>query len=203
MTRRASTTLVRKLTRGALIGPLIFLVALAGAPAPALASCLPLDLGSVQRTEETAIFAGTVTVVQANHVFMHVDAWFVGADPVEDAEIVGGSDPTVITSADWTPAVGDRYLVVAEREAPNGFVTSACQQTPVGAGVIEGAAAVLGPPQAPPFETPGPAPTDGGASPTSAAIDTAPWLVVLGVAVLSALLALLARRQRGRRSSST
>ena len=127
-------------------------------PAPVLASCLHLDLASIPRTDSTTVFAGTVLREQAGHVFMRVDAWFLGADPVEAAEVVGGkgsNDPGVITSVDWSPQAGESYLVVAERAAQQGFATKPCQQIAVDAAVLQQASSVFGAPLQPPFAQPG------------------------------------------------
>lgn len=128
-----------------------------GVPAHAVASCLQLDLASIPRTDSTAVFAGTVLREQAGHVFMRVDAWFLGAQPMESAEVVGGkgsNDPGVITSVDWTPQVGESYLIVAERAAEKGFATKPCQQVAVDAAVLQQASSVFGTPLLPPFAQP-------------------------------------------------
>jgi hypothetical protein len=129
-----------------------------GAPARAFASCAQLDLASIPRTDSTAVFAGTVVREQAGHVFMRVDAWFLGADPVEAAEVVGGKgsdDPGVITSADWTPQAGESYVIVAERAAQQGFTTEVCQQTAIDQAILQQASSVFGAPLQPPFAQPG------------------------------------------------
>ena len=143
-----------------------------GTPAHVWASCLPLDLASIPRTDSTAIFAGTVLREQAGHVFMRVDAWFLGAQPVESAEVVGGkgsNDPGVITSVDWTPQVGESYLIVAERAAEQGFATKPCQQVAVDAAVMHQASSVFGAPLQPPFAQPG-----SSATPSASAAPGAP-----------------------------
>jgi hypothetical protein len=127
-------------------------------PARVLASCLQLDLASIPRTDSTAVFAGTVLREEAGHVFMRVDVWFLGADPVEAAEVVGGkgsNDPGVITSVDWTPQAGESYLIVAERAAQQGFTTKPCQQIAVDPAVLQQATSVFGAPLQPPFAQPG------------------------------------------------
>ncbi len=129
-----------------------------GGPAPVFASCLQLDLASIPRTDSTAVFAGTVLREQAGHVFMRVDAWFLGADPVEAAEVVGGkgsNDPGVITSVDWNPQAGESYLIVAERAAQQGFATKPCEQIAVDPAVLQQASSVFGAPLQPPFAQPG------------------------------------------------
>ena len=129
-----------------------------GGPARVLASCPQLDLASIPRTDSTAVFAGTVLREQAGHVFMRVDAWFLGADPVEAAEVVGGkgsNDPGVFTSVDWTPQAGESYLIVAERAAQEGFATQPCQQIVVDPAILQEASSVFGAPLPPPFAQPG------------------------------------------------
>lgn len=129
-----------------------------GGPARVLASCLQLDLASIPRTDSTAVFAGTVMREEAGHVFMRVDAWFLGADPVEAAEVVGGkgsNDPGVVTSVDWTPQTGESYLIVAERAAQEGVATQPCQQILIDPAVLQQASSVFGAPVQPPFAQPG------------------------------------------------
>lgn len=122
------------------------------------ASCLPLDLTSIPRTDQTTVFAGTVTAVQSGHVFLNVDAWFLGNDPVGSAEVIGGNgsnEPGVITSVDWAPQPGERWLVVAERAGPQGFDTQPCQQVPIDVGVVQQATKLFGAPLEPPFAVSG------------------------------------------------
>lgn len=198
------------------IGTLLLLAALTAAPAEVLASCQPLDFATVPRTPETAVFAGTVTGLKEDHVFMRVEAWFVGDNPVDAAEIVGGrgsSDPGVITSVDWTPAVGEQYVVVAERQAPNGFLTKPCQQVRAVREVVDRASAILGSPQPPPFDTPAPAAAtpslegtanpareiDGSGSPAGGAAGSSVWAAI---AAIAGLLAFGTYRQWRRRRRS-
>lgn len=141
----------------AAVAPALIGTVLAGAGS-VLASCLPLDLSSIPRTDQTAVFAGTVTAVQSGHVFMNVEAWFFGQDPVGSAEVIGGNasnEPGVVTSADWSPQPGERWLVVAEQATAQGFRTQPCQQVAVDDGVLERATTIFGAAQGPPFATPG------------------------------------------------
>ena len=136
------------------LGALLLLVL----PTAARASCGLLDLASIQQTASTTVFAGTVVREDAGHVFVEIDAWFLGDDPVESAEVVGGRDPNLVTSADWTPQPGERYLVVAERATVQGFVTKLCQQRGVDDSVLKDASALFGAPQLPPFASPASSP---------------------------------------------
>lgn len=173
------------------------------APAHVLASCLSLDLASIPRTDSTAVFAGTVLREQAGHVFMRVDAWFLGAPAVESAEVIGGkgsNDPGVVTSVDWTPQVGESYLIVADRVAEQGFATKPCQQVAVDPAVLQQASSVFGAPLQPPFVQPGssatpsrsaaPAAPAGDPAATGNTEDSEAWLQPLAVvAVLVVLVA--------------
>lgn len=211
---------MHRLIRRGLLGALLLFVGVASAvPGPVHASCMLLDLATIARTQETAVFAGTVTGIQADHVFMRVEAWFVGADPVGDAEIIGGrgsNDPGVVTSVDWTPAVGERYLVVAERKAPGGFVTKPCQQTALTPDLVARATTILGAPILPPFATVGPPATSAspalttpspgftsrptstgtdGSSPTGSGLDPV-WVVFLAMLAIGAVLFGFVRARR-------
>jgi hypothetical protein len=180
------------------------LAALAPTGAPRVAaSCLPLDLAAVQRTEATSVFAGMVTRTEAGHVWVQVEQWFLGKDPVSSAEVIGGSQPNMITSADWTPSPGERYLVVAERAAPTGFVTRPCLQASATVAILEQAGATFGVPLEAPFATATPSP--GPQAPVAA--QTAPSglfpLVLLLIAAAGAvILLMLMRRRRASRNLS-
>jgi hypothetical protein len=179
---------------------MVALVLAGGLGRPVLASCLALEPASIVRGEATSVFAGTVTRVQQGHVWMRVEAWFLGANPVDEAEIIGGSEPGMITSADWMPSPGEDYLVVADRAAPHGFVTKLCQQTPLNVALLQRTEATFGPAQQPPFgaQSPSPAPSDAPGT-TGNIGDTARGLlpILLAVATIGALVLLLASRVIG------
>jgi hypothetical protein len=161
-------------------------------------SCMPLDLAAIQRTEATAIFAGTVTRTEAGHVWVQVEQWFLGKEPVGSAEVIGGSQPNAITSADWVPSPGEQYLVVAERAAPTGFVTRLCQQTPVSVALLQQAATVFGVPREGPFETPTPGagePAPGAAQVSSSSL-VLPVLLLAAAAATVIVVAFVRRRRR-------
>lgn len=52
----------------------------------------------------------------------------MGSDRVDTVVIVGGRDAEVITSADWTPAIGDQYAVVATPALDGTLRTELCFQ---------------------------------------------------------------------------
>jgi hypothetical protein len=171
------------------------LAALAPIGAPRVtASCLPLDLAAVQRTEATSVFAGMVTRTEAGHVWVRVEHWFLGRDPVDSAEVIGGSQPNVITSVDWMPSPGQKYLVVAERAAPTGFVTGPCQQAPADDVILGQAGTVFGVPREGPFATASPLPqAPGAAQATPSGLFP---LVLLLIAAAGAVIVLLRMRRR-------
>lgn len=174
-----------------------------GAPRVA-ASCLPLDLAAIQRTEATSVFAGTVTRTEAGHVWVQVEHWFLGNDPVNSAEVIGGSQPNVITSADWLPSPGEKYLVVAERAAPTGFVTRPCQQAPATNVTLEQAGAVFGVPREGPFATAtaSPGPQAPGAAQVGVSALLPAVLLLIAVAAGAVIVVMLVRRRRASRSFS-
>ena len=57
-----------------------------------------------------------------------VSDWFMGSDRTSTVVIVGGRDPEVISSADWAPAVGDEYAIVATQTVEGALKTDLCQQ---------------------------------------------------------------------------
>jgi hypothetical protein len=170
---------------------------------PVTASCMALDLSAIQRTDATSVFAGMVTRTEAGHVWVQVEQWFLGKEPVESAEVIGGSQPNMITSADWLPSPGERYLVVAERAAPTGFVTRPCLQAPATVAILQVAGASFGVPREPPFATaaPSPSPQASGAAEASQPGLLAPLVLFLGAAVGAVLLTVLIRRRRASRIS--
>jgi hypothetical protein len=175
------------------------LAALAPTGAPRVAaSCLPLDLAAIQRTETTSVFSGTITRTEAGHVWVQVEHWFLGRDPVDSAEVIGGSQPNVITSVDWMPSPGQKYLVVAERAAPRGFVTSPCQQAPADDVILQQADTVFGVPREGPFATATASlgPQAPGAAQAGQPDLLAPLLLLMAAGALALVLILLARRRR-------
>lgn len=94
---------------------------------PAAASCLPLQIPSADAAD-TVVLVGTVIGVEGVQTTVEVSDWFMGSDRVDTVVIVGGRDPEVITSADWTPVIGDQYAVVATPAIDGTLRTELCLQ---------------------------------------------------------------------------
>jgi hypothetical protein len=61
--------------------------------------------------------------------------------------VLGGlGQPGAITSADWMPTIGERYLAVATARPDGSIVTAACQQVSADAAALATARRVFGRP---------------------------------------------------------
>jgi hypothetical protein len=107
-----------------------FLVASSAAvSSPAAASCLPVEqLLPDPATPDAVVFVGTVAGSAADRTNLLVEAWYLGPGALGDIVVVGGRQPGVSTSADWTPAPGEQYVVVATRNPEGIFTTATCEQ---------------------------------------------------------------------------
>jgi hypothetical protein len=115
---------------------------------PAAASCIPLaELLPDASSESSAVFIGTVFATGDVETDMAVDAWYLGAQPSSEITVVGGRDPQAITSVEWDPAPGARYVVVAEPLADGLWMTGTCQQSEPYPGLLEALEARYGQPQ--------------------------------------------------------
>ncbi len=130
-------------------------------PRSAAASCPDLEM--VQVEAGAVVFIGEVLAWEGRRTDVAVVAWYEGLDPTERAVVVGGRvGGGRESSADWRPATGERYAVIAERRDDGVFVTDLCLQgraTPPLLALLE---ARYGPPGLPPFAaapTPTPTPT--------------------------------------------
>jgi hypothetical protein len=126
---------------------------------PAAASCIPLaDLLPDATSEASAVFVGTVLAAGDVHTEMSVDSWYLGRAPVGTVVVVGGRDPEAITSVDWDPSPGERFVVVAEPMSEGPWVTGTCQQSMPYPELLEALVARYGEPREAPFAaTPEPA----------------------------------------------
>ena len=136
-------------------------LALAGtvfATVPVAASCLPLsDRLPAADDPFVAVFVGTVTeVVEPAVTELAVDQWFAGEGPTDLVLVTGGRDPQTITSADWMPAPGQQYVVVATGSASGAFETAVCQQQRVDPPLMTELVARYGDPALPPFDAAAP-----------------------------------------------
>lgn len=111
----------------ALVGTMVVAAALPTAT-PAVASCLlPLQVPP-PGSDDTVVVVGTVVGIEGARTELEVVDWFMGAGPRSTVTVVGGRDPEVISSADWTPAIGDDYVVVATAGTDGILHTDLCQQ---------------------------------------------------------------------------
>lgn len=123
----------------------------------AAASCVPLDmLLPDAATPGAIVFVGTVTATDPTRTQLLVDGWYFGDGPTDLVVVEGGRQPGTITSVDWVPAPGERFVVLAERTEEGALITGTCEQS----AVLEPLLGVLqtryGDPQLPPF---GPSPS--------------------------------------------
>ena len=122
------------------------------AVAPAAASCIPLaDLLPDASSPSAVVFVGTVLGVEQVHTQMNVDSWYVGQSPQDQVIVVGGREPGAITSVDWVPAPGERFVVVAEPAGDGSLITASCQQSEPFPELLAELEAHYGDPQLPPF----------------------------------------------------
>ena len=187
--------LVRLLRR--LVPPVVVMTALLGAAAaPVAASCRSLDLVTIPRTPDLVVLSGTVAAAVPGRTSIVVDSWFTGPVPELTVTVLGGLvQPGSVTSADWTPAVGERYLVVATARPDGSIVTKPCNQVLVDPGILAFAERVFGSPRhpaAPP--PPQQAPADAGLLPLAAI--AAALLAVVGLAVVLFLPGWTSSRER-------
>jgi hypothetical protein len=137
--------------------PAAFAITLALASAsiislPAEASCIALaDLLPEPTAAGPIVFSGTVLEADELNTELAVDAWYIGASPVERLIVVGGRDPGAITSVEWTPAPGVRYVVVAEPGPSGTWVTGTCLQSEPYPELLVALEGRYGDPQLPPF----------------------------------------------------
>ena len=118
---------------------------------PAAASCIPLDtMLPDAATPGALVFVGTVTGTDQARTQLIVDAWYLGDGPTH-LVVEGGRQPGTITSADWVPGPGERFVVVAERTAEGGLITGTCEQSLVFAPLLGVLQTRYGAPQLPPF----------------------------------------------------
>lgn len=138
--------------RTAALASTLALSGAAFATAPALASCVPLDMMLPDPTTPGAlVFLGTVTGSDLVHTEVIVDAWYHGESPADVVVVVGGREVGTISSVDWNPAPGEQVVVVAERSPDGSLLTGTCQQATPYPELLGTLLARYGAPQLPPF----------------------------------------------------
>ena len=126
---------------------LVFSVLFMTSPTAVHASCLALNLATIPRTGDLIVLSGTVVAAEPGRTDLAIEAWFAGAVPRPTVTVLGGLvQPGAITSADWKPTVGERYLVVATARPDGSIVTAPCQQMPTDPAVLATARRVFGEP---------------------------------------------------------
>jgi hypothetical protein len=153
--------------------------------APVLASCLPPRMQTLD-DPGLVVVSGTVSDLTDDAVGLVVDQWW-GDHPRSSVAVRRpATDPTVISSTDWSPALGERWLV-AGHIAGDMLVTDVCLQWPATAqGIAEvvrsrGDATTPGPGEAA-ASTPGATAGTDASSPPS----TPPATLVLGAVAIAA-----------------
>jgi MYXO-CTERM domain-containing protein len=101
--------------------------AFVAAPAAAQASCIPPQFQTFAGGTDTVVLEGGIVAVEPNRVIVDALKWW-GTEPTQRVAIQRpATDPTVITSVDWTPQVGETWLIVAHRQGDL-LVTGTCEQ---------------------------------------------------------------------------
>lgn len=160
------------------------------APANVMASCVPIQGQSLKLEPGTVVMTGTVTQVTAGQVVLVVGRWW-GDDVQTNAAVDRPAvDPTVISSTDWNPQPGEAWLIVARR-TDGSLTTDVRAQTPSTPETIAELDSTLGPGSDPRV-----------ASPTTAGQPDMSLPLVVGGAVLAALLAIALFAASRRRNQS-
>ena len=126
---------------------------------PVAASCISLaDMLPDPATPGSVVFVGTVVASDELTTDLAVDAWYLGELPEGYVQVVGGREPDVITSADWRPANGEQFVVVA-RSLDDTLITGTCMQSMPFPDLLEALTATYGEPTAAAADvSPGPSP---------------------------------------------
>lgn len=134
------------------LAALLALSVAGSASEPVAASCIPLDqLLPDPAVPDAVVLVGTVAGSSEDRTNLLVDAWYLGTGAAEDIVVTGGRQPGVITSADWMPVPGERYVVVATRTPGGPFTTDLCKQAVATPDLVDALVARYGDPALPPF----------------------------------------------------
>jgi hypothetical protein len=182
------------------------LVVQAGAlliPTQALASCLPPDMQTWKTTPDTIVVAGSVVEVRPDGVVFDVQLWW-GADPqrtiVVTAVPAAPADPTVITSVDWAPTVGEPWVVAGTMQ-DGVLVSPVCAQLPGTQATVDEARSSLGEPtQVPGVDLAG-GPTQPTDTSSDELISSAPMIAIIVVLAVVAIIGGVIVYRRNRASA--
>lgn len=148
-------TSLRTLSHALALAAITGLAAALTASVPVAASCLPVQVPAADAVD-TVVVVGTVRGIEGSRTELDVDAWFLGEGPTDTVVVVGGRDPGVITSVDWTPAAGEQYVVVAAPTISRELETEPCQQQRATPELLSTLLATYGDPWSPPLASPMP-----------------------------------------------
>jgi hypothetical protein len=128
------------------------------AATPVAASCIPLpDMLPEPLTPGAVVFVGTVVSSDELTTDLTVERWYLG-EARAVVQVVGGREPDAITSVEWTPSIGDRYVVVAQ-VVDETLVTGTCMQSMPYPELLDELAFTYGEPEVPPAGVDGPPPS--------------------------------------------
>ena len=125
---------------------------------PVAASCIPLaDLLPEPSTPDAVVFVGTVVSSDELTTDLTVESWYLGEFRAL-VQVIGGREPDAITSVDWTPSVGEPYVVVAQI-LDDVLLTGTCMQSMPYPELLDELASVYGEPEVPAAVVDGPSPS--------------------------------------------
>ena len=168
-------------------------------PESAAASCLPPDMQAFGTGPDDVVVAGHVTELRPDSVVFDVQLYW-GPDPRSTVTIVRPeTDPTVISSTDWNPTVGEPYIILATRDGDR-LKTDVCDQLPGTRAAEDEVRSRLGDPVVPAAASVTPAASVVGSDPATAERGPGPPLGAVLAALVAAAVAILASRvlRRGR-----
>lgn len=121
--------MLRSAALRALVALTLAVAAIWATSSAVLASCLPPQMLTFKDDPTSVVVGGTIVDVTPAAVTVRIDAWW-GDGPKDEVEIRRpATDPTVISSTDWNPQVGEGWIIIAARDG-EAFTTDVCQQLP-------------------------------------------------------------------------
>lgn len=115
----------------------------AAMPATSFASCIPPQFHAFAGGTDTVVLEGAIVAVEPTRVIVDAARWW-GNEPRQRVAIQRTpADPTVITSVDWNPQPGERWVIVAKRDG-NALATGVCEQLPTDPSVLTEVRSSLG-----------------------------------------------------------
>lgn len=116
---------------------------IAATPATSFASCIQPQFHAFAGAADTVVLEGAIVAVEPTRVIVDAARWW-GNEPRQRIAIDRTpADPTVITSVDWNPQPGERWVIVAKRDG-NALATGVCQQMPTDQSVLTEVQSSLG-----------------------------------------------------------